>query len=173
MKKPEENPHFRTDETSSDLAAKARLCLESAARKLLADQTESGYWEGKLGSSPFASALSVFALALGDRQTFAAQLDQGLAWLQGCQNTDGGWGDTGRSPSNPPATVLTILALKQAGGSQEAQNCLARPGLPGAFRRSGGHRVVLRRGPDLCHPHPNLVFPVRTHGLGYPGRLPL
>jgi squalene-hopene/tetraprenyl-beta-curcumene cyclase len=63
-----------------------------------------------------------------------AQLDQGLAWLQGCQNTDGGWGNTGRSPGNPPATVLAILALKQAGGSQtsdclgRAQACLERFG---------------------------------------------
>jgi hypothetical protein len=81
MKKPERNTpsaftagsssrvgnSSRTNDLSSGLATRARLSLKAATRKLLADQTESGYWEGKLGSSPFATALSVFALALGDR----------------------------------------------------------------------------------------------------------
>jgi squalene-hopene/tetraprenyl-beta-curcumene cyclase len=117
--------HFRTSEPSSDLAARVRACLETATRKLLAEQTESGYWEGRIASSPFATALSLFALALGNQTRFGAELEKGVAWLQGCQNSDGGWGDTDKSPSNPPATVLAILALKSAGGSQTG-DCLAR-----------------------------------------------
>ncbi|MEJ2364208.1 MAG: prenyltransferase/squalene oxidase repeat-containing protein [Deltaproteobacteria bacterium] len=138
MKKPQGN-RFCIIDPSSGLAARARTCLETATRKLLADQTESGCWEGRIASSPFATALCLFALALGDGKNFRSQINRGITWLQCCQNSDGGWGDTDRSPSHPPATVLAILGLKLAGGSK-TYDCLSRA--QACMRRFGGLAAV-------------------------------
>src|SRR5262249_6908754 len=50
----------------------------------------------------------------------------GLAWLAGHQNPDGGWGDTVKSVSNISTTMLCRAAFHIAGASQEYSACLQR-----------------------------------------------
>ena len=81
---------------------------------LMARRRDGAWWSGRLSSSAVATATAVSALSAADRNTHAGTIASAIGWLLDTQNDDGGWGDTPCSPSNLPATVLTISALRLA-----------------------------------------------------------
>lgn len=68
-----------------------------------------GYWEGRLASSPLATAVAL--CALNDEDAFSEERRAaGFSYLASTQNKDGGWGDTEISKSNLAATLLVLCA---------------------------------------------------------------
>src|SRR4029077_4701609 len=49
----------------------------------------------------------------------SAALDAGVEWLETNQNTDFGWGSYKGEPSRTFTTALSVLALRESGGSSE------------------------------------------------------
>ena len=80
-------------------------------RRLLAEMTADGHWEGRLSSSALAGAIAIFALAKVDTHEHREKIALGLDWIASHANDDGGWGDSPESPSNITATVLCWVAL--------------------------------------------------------------
>lgn len=122
--------------------------------ELLAARTPDGHWVGRLSSSALSTATAISALAIVERTRSAARwpaawprsqpaaagdlpldldwpkirrcLDQGLVWLVGQQNADGGFGDTDRSHSNIATTLLAMAAVHLAGAADQHAALLAR-----------------------------------------------
>jgi squalene-hopene/tetraprenyl-beta-curcumene cyclase len=90
--------------------------LQRLSQRLLAARTPSGHWEGRLSSSALSTATAVAALAVAGSEAYAERIEQGLDWLAGNQNSDGGWGDTTLSLSNISTTALGWAAFSIAGG---------------------------------------------------------
>jgi len=79
---------------------------------LLTERNTFGFWEGRLSSSPLATAVAVFALFKVNPDQFSNSIEKGLEWLSRTQNPDGGWGDTdGADPSNLSTTLLCRAAF--------------------------------------------------------------
>jgi len=93
-----------------------RRAYETAVKALLAEQLPQAYWAGELSSSALATATAVSALSLASGERSRSLIEAGLRWLQGDQNSDGGWGDSPTSPSNLPTTMLVQAAFALAGG---------------------------------------------------------
>ncbi len=120
-----------TDATMID-----RHRLENAYLKarsdLLAERTPEGHWEGELSSSALSTATAVSALACvgranqtsTDAENLQKLIRQGLAYVAGIQNSDGGWGDTDRSLSNIATTMLVRAAIHLAGETDEFADAL-------------------------------------------------
>lgn len=125
--------------------------VSRATAALLARRGEGGFWEGRLASSPLASAAALCALA-GGNGTPDARLDRTAAYLARTQNADGGWGDTEISRSNLAATLLVLSADAIRRCLDEEQRGRAR-----AFtEKLGGLAAGLRRayGSDLTFQTP-------------------
>lgn len=79
---------------------------------LLNERNEQGHWTGELSTSPLSTATAVMALqqVLLQKPERESELESyivnGLDWLAGHQNADGGWGDTLKSYSNISTTML-------------------------------------------------------------------
>jgi squalene-hopene/tetraprenyl-beta-curcumene cyclase len=109
-------------------AAALDEALNAVRERLLAERNSAGHWSGELSSSALSTATAVFALHELSRLPLNSSriggLDQliknGVQWLIANQNADGGWGDTVRSISNIPTTVLCWSALRPF-GSQNAR----------------------------------------------------
>jgi squalene-hopene/tetraprenyl-beta-curcumene cyclase len=89
---------------------------DKALQTLLAERTPEGHWVGELSSSALSTATAVSTLALLSQRAPAehaheALIANGVAWLVGHQNADGGWGDTVKSFSNISTTMLCRAAL--------------------------------------------------------------
>lgn len=85
---------------------------QACAAELLAERTPLGFWEGRLSSSPLATAVAVFALFKVNPDRYSRWIEKGLEWLSRTQNPDGGWGDTeGADPSNLSTTLLCRAAF--------------------------------------------------------------
>jgi squalene-hopene/tetraprenyl-beta-curcumene cyclase len=69
------------------------------------------------------------ALALIAPQSHRLEIQRGAAWLVGCQNSDGGWGETCRSYDDP--------SLKGQGRSTASQTAWALIGLLAAEESIG------------------------------------
>ena len=82
--------------------------------RLLQSRNPDGFWQGRLSSSALSTATAVFALATVDRAKYDSLIRKGLNWLSENQNSDGGWGDTVRSPSNISTTLLCLSAIRLA-----------------------------------------------------------
>jgi squalene-hopene/tetraprenyl-beta-curcumene cyclase len=93
-----------------------RRTLDAARARLLAARNGAGHWEGRLSSSALSTATAVCALALTDRKKHAPLIEAGLAWLDGHQNGDGGFGDTPLSASNVSTTIICRAAFAAAEG---------------------------------------------------------
>jgi len=92
---------------------------------LLARRVPRGHWEGRLSSSALATATAVTAIAVALREGVAVEggerlVRDGVAWLVGTRNADGGWGDTPDSTSNISTTALVWAALTFGSGSAVA-----------------------------------------------------
>lgn len=124
---------------------------KTAWTDLLAERTAEGHWEGRLASSALATATAIGALALAQRRGGPAgpETDRliaaGLEWLARTQMSDGGWGDTDRSPSNIATTMLVRAAVHLAGAEEKFAAPVAdavryieqQGGLAGLRRRYG------------------------------------
>lgn len=91
--------------------------LRDNVRQLLLDyRNPSGWWEGHLSSSALATATAIGAIATARDAGVApdgadASIENGLWWLIGSRNSDGGWGDTVDCASNISTTALVWSAL--------------------------------------------------------------
>ncbi|MEM8993879.1 MAG: prenyltransferase/squalene oxidase repeat-containing protein [Acidobacteriota bacterium] len=85
--------------------------------ELLSRRNAAGHWRGGLASSALSTAVASCALAIVARErghldgAAARRIRDGLAWLAANANADGGWGDTVRSHSNLPTTLLSWASL--------------------------------------------------------------
>ncbi|MEK6233537.1 MAG: squalene--hopene cyclase, partial [Planctomycetales bacterium] len=134
--------------------------FEVASRDLLAERDPAGHWVGDLASSSLATATAVSALSLVRRERKRADglfpedepdhgidalIENGIRWLAGQQNADGGWGDAGLCLSNISASMLADAAFRLAGKEDEFNDALrgareyvnAQGGVPGLKKRYG------------------------------------
>ncbi|RCJ24595.1 squalene-hopene cyclase [Nostoc sp. ATCC 43529] len=104
--------------------------LERALTYLLNEQETEGCWFGRWGVNYIYGTSGVLsALALIDPQKYKLNIERGVAWLVGCQNPDGGWGETCRSYDDP--------SLKGKGRSTASQTAWALIGLLAAGEATG------------------------------------
>ncbi|WP_017301695.1 squalene--hopene cyclase [Nodosilinea nodulosa] len=101
--------------------------LARGIQYLLQEQEADGSWFGRwgvnyiYGTSGVLSALALVAPAQG-----RSAIQRGAAWLAGCQNADGGWGETCESYKDP--------SLKGQGPSTASQTAWALIGLLAAAK---------------------------------------
>ncbi|MEH2331680.1 squalene--hopene cyclase [Nostoc sp.] len=114
--------------------------LERSLTYLLHEQETEGCWFGRWGVNYIYGTSGVLsALALIDPQRHKLSLERGAAWLVGCQNPDGGWGETCRSYNDP--------SLKGKGNSTASQTAWALIGLIAAGEATGKLALeVIERG---------------------------
>jgi len=111
---------------------------EKAIAYLVNEQEPDGSWFGRWGVNYiYGTSGALSALSLVAPQTHRRSIERGSAWLVGCQNTDGGWGETCRSYDNP--------SLKGKGTSTASQTAWALIGLMAA---SCNAKVAIERGID-------------------------
>ncbi|MBD2678241.1 MULTISPECIES: squalene--hopene cyclase [Nostoc] len=104
--------------------------LDRAMSYLLNEQETEGCWFGRWGVNYIYGTSGVLsALALIDPQKYKFDIERGAAWLLGCQNPDGGWGETCRSYDDP--------SLKGKGNSTASQTAWALIGLLAAGEATG------------------------------------
>ncbi|MEH2261824.1 squalene--hopene cyclase [Nostoc sp.] len=104
--------------------------LERSLTYLLSEQETEGCWFGRWGVNYIYGTSGVLsALALIDPQRHKLSIERGAAWLVGCQNPDGGWGETCRSYNDP--------SLKGKGNSTASQTAWALIGLLAAGEATG------------------------------------
>ena len=98
--------------------------LQTVRRELLGEREPSGHWTGRLSSSALSTATAVSALVLAGKDSIEGDgtsprhrrlVDRGLDYLAGCQNPDGGWGDTDKSLSNIATSMLVRAAFHISG----------------------------------------------------------
>ncbi|MFN6469398.1 MAG: squalene--hopene cyclase [Nostoc sp. SerVER01] len=116
--------------------------LERALNYLLNEQETEGCWFGRWGVNYIYGTSGVLsALALIDPQKYKLNIERGAAWLLGCQNPDGGWGETCRSYDDP--------SLKGKGNSTASQTAWALIGLLAAGEATGKLALeTIERGID-------------------------
>ncbi|MFN6496596.1 MAG: squalene--hopene cyclase [Nostoc sp. DedQUE01] len=116
--------------------------LERALNYLLNEQETEGCWFGRWGVNYIYGTSGVLsALALIDPQKYKLNIERGAAWLLGCQNPDGGWGETCRSYDDP--------SLKGKGNSTASQTAWALIGLLAAGQATGKLALeTIERGID-------------------------
>ncbi|MDA0266946.1 MAG: squalene--hopene cyclase [Cyanobacteria bacterium] len=89
---------------------------------LIREQEADGSWFGRWGVNYlYGTSGALSALALVAPERCRVNIERGVAWLVGCQNADGGWGETCRSYNDP--------ALKGQGPSTASQTAWALLGL--------------------------------------------
>ncbi|MBD2297575.1 squalene--hopene cyclase [Nostoc sp. FACHB-190] len=116
--------------------------LERALSYLLAEQETEGCWFGRWGVNYIYGTSGVLsALALINPQKYQRQIEKGATWLIGCQNSDGGWGETCRTYNDP--------SLKGQGRSTASQTAWALIGLIAAGEATGKFAMeIIERGID-------------------------
>jgi squalene-hopene/tetraprenyl-beta-curcumene cyclase len=100
--------------------------LSVATEGLIHARLPQGYWQGRLSSSALATATAVFALSMAGRQKYKSLISSGLDWLGNSHNVDGGWGDSVRSRSNLPTTMLCWAAFAAAQDSSRHEDTVAK-----------------------------------------------
>jgi len=99
--------------------------LTTARTALLEMRNPDGWWTGRLSGSALSTATAVTALTAVDPEEYEQLIADGLKWLTGHANTDGGWGDTPKSQSNLPTTLLVWSAFGAAGSSDDRTDAAA------------------------------------------------
>jgi squalene-hopene/tetraprenyl-beta-curcumene cyclase len=125
------------DPSTSDLTARGLETLaalgydgsHAAARRavefLLREQEEDGSWYGRWGCNYlYGTWLALWGLKCIGRDVHGLPFRRAAAWLEGCQNEDGGWGELplsyedpshkGRGPSTPSQTAWAVMGLLAA-----------------------------------------------------------
>ncbi len=147
-----------------------------------AARTPDGHWTGELSSSALSTATATIALALVGRSrprpSLALLVRDGVAWLVGTQNADGGWGDTTDSPSNVSTTALCWAALAIAGGDEAGHDAARERARDWMLRAAGsleprplGRAISRRYGKDRTFSVPILTVLALAGllGTGEPG----
>jgi squalene-hopene/tetraprenyl-beta-curcumene cyclase len=139
--------------------------LERSLTYLLREQETEGCWFGRWGVNYIYGTSGVLsALALIAPQRHKLSLERGAAWLVGCQNPDGGWGETCRSYDD--------ASLKGKGNSTASQTAWALIGLIAAGEATGKLALEsIERGIDylLATQQPNGTwFEADFTGTGFP-----
>jgi squalene-hopene/tetraprenyl-beta-curcumene cyclase len=69
---------------------------------LIREQEADGSWFGRWGVNYlYGTSGALSALAVIAPERCRVNIERGVAWLVGCQNADGGWGETCRSYNDP------------------------------------------------------------------------
>ncbi|MBW4634475.1 MAG: squalene--hopene cyclase [Iphinoe sp. HA4291-MV1] len=111
--------------------------LEQSINYLIREQETEGCWFGRWGVNYIYGTSGVLcALSLIAPEKTGLSIERGAAWLVGCQNSDGGWGETcysyndpalkGQGPSTASQTAWAILGLIAAG---QATGKFAKPAI--------------------------------------------
>ncbi|MBD2615116.1 squalene--hopene cyclase [Nostoc punctiforme FACHB-252] len=104
--------------------------LQRALTYLLNEQETEGCWFGRWGVNYIYGTSGVLsALTLIGPEKYKLNIERGAAWLLGCQNADGGWGETCRTYNDP--------SLKGQGRSTASQTAWALIGLLAAGEATG------------------------------------
>ncbi|WP_013320284.1 squalene--hopene cyclase [Gloeothece verrucosa] len=114
--------------------------VKRAIAYLEQEQEADGSWFGRWGVNYiYGTSGALSALAAIAPVTHQAQIEKGAAWLVGCQNPDGGWGETCFSYNNP--------ALRGKGDSTASQTAWGLIGLLAAGEATGKFaKTALERG---------------------------
>ena len=114
--------------------------LDRALAYLRAEQEPEGCWFGRWGVNYIYGTSGVLAaLSLIAPKTHQREIERGASWLVGCQNADGGWGETCFSYNDP--------SLKGQGDSTASQTAWALIGLMAAGDATGMYAMdALDRG---------------------------
>jgi squalene-hopene/tetraprenyl-beta-curcumene cyclase len=104
--------------------------ISHALSYLIDEQEEDGSWFGRWGVNYiYGTSGALSALAVIAPQTYQSNINRGAVWLVGCQNADGGWGETCHSYKDPK--------LKGKGVSTASQTAWALIGLLAAYQATG------------------------------------
>ena len=109
---------------------RAKAAVDRGLQWLLAAQEEDGSWFGRWGANHvYGTGAVVPALMAAGLDADDPAVRQAVAWLEGHQNADGGWGEDLRSyrdysqrgcgPSTASQTAWALLALLSAGERSE------------------------------------------------------
>ncbi|MGF1489261.1 MAG: squalene--hopene cyclase [Prochloraceae cyanobacterium] len=106
------------------------------------EQENDGSWFGRWGVNYIYGTSGVLsALAVISPKTHKNAIEKGAKWLLGCQNSDGGWGETCFSYNDP--------SLKGIGDSTASQTAWALIGLLDAAKATGKLDIdAIERGID-------------------------
>ncbi|NEO58236.1 MAG: squalene--hopene cyclase [Okeania sp. SIO3B5] len=117
--------------------------VKRAIAYLEREQEEEGCWFGRWGVNYIYGTSGVIsALAVVAGESHRGFIERGASWLVGCQNSDGGWGESCRSYNDP--------SLKGKGKSTASQTAWALIGLLAAGEATGNFaRDVIDRGIDF------------------------
>ena len=94
-------------------------------RYLLRRQEKDGSWYGRWGCNYlYGTWLVLWGLDCIGEEMDTPAVHRAVGWLKGCQNDDGGWGETpdsyedattkGRGPSTPSQTAWALMGLMAA-----------------------------------------------------------
>jgi squalene-hopene/tetraprenyl-beta-curcumene cyclase len=100
--------------------------VRRALRFLRKDQTEEGAWYGRWGVNYVYGTWAVLSGLRALGEDFSQEyIQRAIRWLEDCQNSDGGWGEScdsydnpqmkGRGTSTPSQTAWGVLALLESG----------------------------------------------------------
>jgi squalene-hopene/tetraprenyl-beta-curcumene cyclase len=116
--------------------------IDRAVSYLIREQEPEGCWFGRWGVNYIYGTSGVLAaLSLIAPQRCRSAIERGATWLTGCQNPDGGWGETCWSYNDP--------TLKGKGSSTASQTAWALIGLMAAGEATGQWATqAIRQGID-------------------------
>ncbi|MGF1481342.1 MAG: squalene--hopene cyclase [Cyanophyceae cyanobacterium] len=129
----------RVLEMVADGAEIERGRVERAIAYLTQEQEADGSWFGRWGVNYiYGTSGALSALAKIAPQMSKHAIQKGAAWLVGCQNPDGGWGETCRSYNDP--------SLKGQGTSTASQTAWALIALLAARKAAKVPPPTIERG---------------------------
>jgi squalene-hopene/tetraprenyl-beta-curcumene cyclase len=149
-----------------------RVPLTRAVDFLRQEQMPDGSWFGRWGTNYIYGTWSVLiALAQAGIGSSDQSVQRAVAWLIGCQNGDGGWGESNdsygprrhqpdeKTPSNPYQTAWALLGLLAAG---QVGSSAVKAGVEYLLRTQQHDR--LWSDPTFTAPGFPRVFYLKYHG---------
>jgi hypothetical protein len=101
---------------------RADLVIDYLVSKQIKTSTGGGWAVRTTSDFPIVEATSwvvrCLSLPQSRRRATLEALDSGIEWLEANQNTDFGWGSYKGQPSRTFTTALSVLALRESGGSR-------------------------------------------------------
>jgi len=92
---------------------------------LKSERNNAGFWSGRLSSSALGTAVAIVALKINHDKSDSQLINNGLDWLLGQVNSDGGYGDSPESSSNVSTSLLCYAAISYCGeGSEQSKQTI-------------------------------------------------